>query len=502
MRAYVVTVALALASAAFTVHAESLAIVTQDATALRATPRDSGMQQAQLWQGDLLEVRGQRMDHLQVYDHRRERAGYVRASQVRLTQANAAEAPELLAVLRFVRDTPGAEALGIAYAAAYLKAAPVQTITAEPFDALGGMAERLARRASQRTAAVGNTTDTRLAAHLESVAQYGVHIQSFEQDGAMRLCYDGEAFRRVLAMPQATPEQRARAALGLTRHDCIDPALRPTEREAVDRWRADVLNRLSDADMATLPETLKNRVQMRRAGVQATLAFHQARHAENVQAAGQRALQALAAVNKAELTDDDLGDYNDAAIRVGASRWAAEPPVNLAMKVTANRPTVLTQAGTQPGETCVLLVDGTHDATKNPLAKQCTFGVVWPASATSNAAGTAMTLAVQPLATWRELWLLKKAPDGTWTREVLPPAPGNPLGADIGYVEFAGWAPDAEPHLLLAREARTDGKLTHRFEVTRLSDGTLDKQASTPELLASFKRWQDPMWKRGSVSLR
>ena len=445
------------------------------------------------------------MDYLQVYDHRRERAGYVRASQVRLTQANAAEAPELLAVLRFVRDTPGAEALGIAYAAAYLKAAPANTITAEPFDALGNMAERLARRASQRNGAAVNITDTRLAAHLEGVATYGVRIQSFEQDGAMRLCYDGEAYRHVLAMPQALPGQRARAALGLTRPDCVDPALRPTERETIDRWRGEVLDRVSDADMAALPDMLKNRVQMRRAGVQATLAFAHARHADAstaVQAAGQRALQALAAINKSELTDDDQADYNDAAIRVGASRWAAEPSVNLAMKTGANRPALLTQAGAQPGETCVLLTDATHDASKNPLMKQCSFGVVWPASATMNASGTAITLAVQPLATWRELWLLKKLPDSTWTREVLPPAPGNPLGADIGYVEFAGWAPDAEPHVLLAREARTDGKLTHRFEVTRLSDGTVDKQASTPELLASFKRWQDPAWKRGTVSVR
>ena len=64
---------------------------------------------AQLTAGDLLEVRGQRLDHLQVYDHRRERAGYIRATQVRTFSGSEAEAPQLLAVLRFLRDTPGAQ---------------------------------------------------------------------------------------------------------------------------------------------------------------------------------------------------------------------------------------------------------------------------------------------------------------------------------------------------------------------------------------------------------
>src|SRR5256885_17236291 len=60
--------------------------------------------------------------------------------------------PALLAVLRFVQDTPGAEALGIGLAAAYLQAAPARTLAgaegAQAFDALGGFADRLARRAS------------------------------------------------------------------------------------------------------------------------------------------------------------------------------------------------------------------------------------------------------------------------------------------------------------------------------------------------------------------
>lgn len=481
----------------------ALALVAQDATPLRAAPRDSAVQQAQLTAGDLLEVRGERLDHLQVYDHRRERAGYVKASQVRLTNAAPADAPALLAVLRFVQDSPGQEALGVGYAAAYLKAVPPADLTAEPFDALGRMAERLARRASARSGSAA--PEPRLAAQLEGVAAYGVRLLSQEQDGAVRLCYDGEAWRRVLALPSATPEQRARAVLGLSRPDCVDPALTPHQREAHDRWRDELLQRLSDAERATLPGPWQNRLQLRRAGVQAALAFAQARRGEPAQAAGQQAVLALAAVDKAALTDDDQAEWADAAIRVGASRWAAEAPVLPAplASSTGQRPRLMIRPG-QPGETCVQLLAPTPPGTApapEPLLKRCTWGVAWAASANLNAAGTAVALAVQPLATWREVWLMQRGPEG-WTLEVLPPAAGNPLGADLGYVEFAGWVPEGAPRLLLAREARVDGRLTRRFEVTRLADGSLDKQASTPQLLAMFQRWRDPAWQRQTVALR
>lgn len=482
----------------------TMALVTQDATALRAAPRDSAQAQAQLWQGDALEIRGERLDYLQVYDHRRERAGHVRASQVRRIGTDAASAPELLTVLRFLRDSPGAEALGVAYAAAYLKAVPAAELTAEPFDALGSMAERLARRASNRSSANATSTasDTRLAAHLDGVAQYGVRLLGIEREGVVQLCYDGDAWRRVLSQPRATPEQQARAVLGLTRQDCVDPALGASAREALDRAQADLLDRVPAATLAALPETLKNRLHLRRAGVWATLAFHQARHGEPAQAAGQRAVQALAAVNKAELTDEDQTDYAEAAIRVSASRWAAEPvgvtPPTAAGSAASARPVLLTRPG-QPGETCVLLTDERHDA-EHPLLRRCTWGVVWPASVATQAAGQAITLAVQPLATWREVWLLRKAAEG-WTLDVLPPSTGNPLGTDLGYVEFAGWVAEGAPRVLLARESRTEGQLRRRFEVTRLDSLATEKQ--TPSATGPlFQRWQDPAWKRQSLSLR
>jgi hypothetical protein len=471
-----------------------VAIVTQDQAALRAAPRDSAAQQAVLWQGDALEVRGERFGYLQVYDHRRERAGYVLASQVRGSTLKPQEAPELLAVLRFVRDTPGAEALGIGYAAAYLKAAPAAAIDAEPFDALASMAERLARRASVRQG--GKTSDS-VAAHLEVAASYGVQFKSYEHDGAIRLCYDGDAFRRVFALP-GTAEQRARAALALTRHDCIDPALRPLERAQFDVWRGEVLDRIDSAQWLLLDEPLKNRVRLRRAGVWSAIAFDRSRHGDTAGAstAAQRAVGDLAAINKNELAENDAAEFNDAGLRVGAVRWAAQPlPAATTAAMRGNRPTIVTAAG-QPGETCALLVDATHDVDA-PLAKRCSYGVIWQASASTSPNGRAVALAVQPLEGWRELWVFRRQ-GNEWSVAVLPPAASNP---ELGVVEFAGWVPGGDK-LLLAREARVDGRFKRSFEVASVATLNTEKQAGAPTALALFVKWQDPAWKRSTVILR
>ena len=257
-------------------QAAGLAIVIEDRTSLRAAPRGSAQQQAVLWQGEVLEVRGERLDYLQVYDHKRERGGFVHASLVRRTGLTAAEAPELLSVIRFIRESPGAEALGIGLTAAYLQAAPAEALDGaagiEAFDALGGFADRLARRASS-----GSLQDKAAAALLSAPPRgrprYGIGFASYEYEGRMRICYNGEAFRRVLALP-ASPEQRVRAALALTRPECVNPDLGPLEHARLDQWRADVLDR---ADTAGLPGYLKNRLLMRRAAVWSSIAYQHAR---------------------------------------------------------------------------------------------------------------------------------------------------------------------------------------------------------------------------------
>jgi hypothetical protein len=546
--------------------AVAMAIVVHDAAPLRAGPRDSAQTHTQLWRGELVEVRGERSDYVQVWDHGRERGGFVRARDVRRLALGAADAPELLAVVRFLRDTWGAEALGIGYAAAWIRAAPTAAVNGEAgvevLDALGTFAERLARRASAGASAGtagSKAAEAALSAHLDVAARYGVRFASYEretqtQQTRMQICYDGEAFRRVLAMTAGaqqragatnaqqrgettsaqlrgettsaqqrgettSAQQRARAALALTRAECIDPALGVGERVKRDLWRAEVLEL---ADPQNVPAVLRNRLAMRQAGVWSSVAFQRARQGEAAaaSAAAQRALSALAAVERSELSDDDQALHAEAAIRVGASRWAVvgersgvegaggqavDPAKALAVAAHAittpaglagtRRPTIVTAPG-EPGQTCVLLLDAKQDV-RNPLARRCTYGLVWMASASVNREGTAAALAVQPLDSWRELWVFRKQ-GSVWSIDVLPPTAGGP---ELGYIEFAGWVPGGA-QLLVARESRVEGRQRRSFDVLRLDTLAAERQSPDPVQLGAFQRWQDAQWKRDSVSLR
>jgi hypothetical protein len=463
--------------------AKTTAIVAIDQTALRSAPRDAAESRDTLARGDALEIRGVSKDYLKVYDHRRERGGYVRASQVRIVTLTPEHAPELLAVASFLRDLPGYESLGIAYVAAYLAAAPATSIGAEPFDALGTMAERLARRASTNT---NKARAAAIAAQLDAVAAYGVAIESFERDERVQLCYDGEAFRRVLAL-DADPDAKARAALGLTRNDCIDPALPPSERAALDAWRADVLDRVPRTE---LPAHVRGRLRLRAASVWASIAFERARRGGDAAEAGERALTELAAVDRHDLADGDATAYDEAAVRVGASRWAAVPA-----RPSPTSGLAITTTPRAPGETCVALVERKRDATKT-LAERCTSGIVWASSASANAGNTALALAVQPLDGWRELWVFHR--DGNeWRVDTAPPG----VDGSLGYVEFAGWVPGGKK-MLAAREVRSGERFVKRFEVVDIATLAVDRHADAPASLSTFYRWQDAAWKRETVALR
>ncbi len=429
----------------------------------------------------MVEVRGERAGYLKVYDYHRERGGYLRSESVRPVALTEVAAPELLAVLRFLRETPGSETLGISYGAAYLKAAPARSLTAEPFDAIAQMAERLADGASG-----SSSRSSEAAAHLDVAEQFGIRMKSFERNGRMQVCYDGELFRRVLTMAGASPEQRARALLGLTRPECIDPALGPAPRAALDDERRGLLDEIKDADLAPL---LRTRLHVRRAGVWASVAYEQARRGEPSGTAAGRALAELMAADPNELGEDHRSEYLDAVVRTGAVRWAA------AMAAPETGALTLSAAPGDPGQTCVALGDSEHPHAA-PLVRRCTYGIVWTASAHAIPQGPALVLAVQPLESWRELWVFHRDA-GNWTVDVLSPGLDEP---EAGYVDYAGFVPGSK-RLLIAREVKEHGRFYRRFEELRLDDLALLRQASSPELLRDFGRWQDVAWRRDTLAL-
>ena len=461
--------------------AAALAIVVQDHVSVRAAPKSSATELTTLWQGDVLEIRGESAGYLKVYNYRRERGGYLKSEAVRPVAFNEANAPELLAILRFLRDTPGSEALGISYGAAYLKAVPAPALTAEPFDAIARMAERLADDASGN-----NTALTDVAAHIEVIEQFGIHMRSFERNGRMQVCYDGELFRRVLSLANATSEERAHAALGLTRPDCIDSNISPIRRASLDDERRALLDTIEESDLSAMT---RSRLRARRAGVWASITFEQARSRELPALAAQRALAELLAVNSNDLGYDRRSEYVDAVVRVGAIRWAAIAPAPQMGPLTLS-----TTAG-DPGQTCVALEDARRPPNTS-LVRRCTYGIVWMASAQAIPQGPALVLAVQPLESWRELWVFHRIAD-TWTIDVLSPGTDDP---EEGYVEFAGLAPRTR-RLLVAREVKDHGRFQRRFEELRLDDLAPVQQASAPELLPDFGRWQDVAWRRDTLAL-
>lgn len=478
-----------------TVSPLGMAIIGHDQVAMRSAPRESAQTNTILWQGELVEVRAERRGYYQVWDYKRERGGYISASQATRTHLAPEESAELLAVLRFLKHRPGSEALGMGYAAAYFQAASQDELAGEAaidaLDALATLGERLARRASTATG-LTKSQQAALSAHLDVAARYGLKFTSTEKQGQLQICYDGEANRRVLAM-RANPAQKARAALALTRADCQSEDAGPTEKAQIDAWRAEVLDRV---DASALLGHVKSRVAMRRASVWASIAYGRARRGEPAIDAASRAISELARVTRAEVLEEDQAEYEDAAMRVNAVRWAAHPAPEVSRDPAKTKRPVITTVAGEPGETCVLLVDAEHGKDK-PLARRCTYALVWLNAVSMNREGNALALAVQPTDGWRELWVFHRV-ENEWSVRVLPPANVSP---GLGYAEFAGWVPGGG-QMLVAREARGEGKYKRSFDLVALHTLVPQKQAADPAMLGAFQRWKDPAWARMSVALR
>jgi hypothetical protein len=475
-----------------------VAIVADDPAVLRNAPRDNAPAQAALWRGDWLEVRGETAGFLKVYDHRHERPGYIRPATVRLHRLDEASAPELASVVRFLRDAGGSESLGIGYAALFLRAAPAGADTTEVFAAIGTMADRLARRASGRKTTL---RDAALAGHLEVARSYGARFESQDLgagevgEGPARLCYDGEAWARVLATPGAPPVEKARAALFLAGTRCQPALLPPAQQRAFNDRR---LQALGEVDPAALAAWLGGRVRLARAEALAWRAFDEARRDGGAVAAAKdegAAVKELALTDRGVLAPEDLARYDETAMRVAAGRFASEP----ALKDPRKRAVAITTAPRAPGETCVrvVAVSGRPANDAKPLAERCTYGVVWPSALRWAPSGTIATLAVQPLPAWTELWVVRKTADA-WTIDTLAPATTDP---DLGYVESAGFSPDGA-RLLVVREARVAGRSTRKFQVLDASTLAVQLQAGDVTKLSAFKRWQAAWWKVGTLALR
>ena len=501
-----------------------VALVAEDPAVLRNAPRDNAPAQATLWRGDWLEVRGETAGFLKVYDHRHERPGYVRPSQVREYRMDESSAPELASVVRFLREASGYESLGIGYAALALRAAPAGVDTSELLAAIGSMADRLARRASARRA---DAKDATLAAHVAVAESYGVKFEvvdladvggrgSFDpgtlggfphppatgaawrsQAPPTRICYDGEAWAAVLASPTAAPTERARAALFLSVDPCRDPVQPPAEARLWNDRRLRALEAIDFAVAGALPSALGGRVRLRHAEALAWRAFDEARqaHADAASRAEAAAVRELALCDRGVLAPEDVDLYDETAVRVAASRWATETrPKETDSRA---RKAVVSFASRAPGETCVRVTDGAGD--KAPLlGERCTFGVVWPSALRWASSGELATLAVQPLPAWTELWVLRRAADGTWGFETLTAATTEP---DVGYVESAGFSPDGS-RLLVVREVRIAGHVSRRFQVLLTPALSVEKWASSADKLVAFKHWSAPSWRAGTLALR
>ncbi len=430
-----------------------------------------------LWKGDWLEVRGGKKGWLKVWDHRHERGGWVQGKSVKAIELAEPSAPAVRAVVDFLRDTPGQESLGIAYAAIYLKVAPKGSIDAPLMISIGAMADRLARRASSTNA------DAATAEQLDVARSWGIVLTSVEQPDGAHICYDGAAFHGGLALAPS-PADTAIAVLALTEPGCEPQGLGATAQVAREESRLALLERV---DPTRVGGPVGNQLRIRRAEIAAQLAWATARRGDLAGAAkhAETAFGMFARVDKDELAEDDVPAYGSAAVGVAASRWAALPAVPVAgmtLQLTAG----------EDGATCVTLA-----AKSGRSEPTCTHGQVWVQSLRASANRSAAVIAVEPLPGWLELWLYRRVDDG-WIVDVLAP---NTDGPDRGYVELAGFSADGA-HAVFVRESRTAGVVRRSFESVTVGSLAVDRKASNLGALGAAQKWASAEWRQRTLSLR
>ena len=275
-------------------------------------------------------------------------------------------------------------------------------------------------------------------------------------------------------------------------------SLPPAELRAWNDRRLQALQTIDYPTEGALPAALLGRLRLRRAEAFAWRAFDEARrgNADAAARAEGAAVRELALADRGVLAPEDVDAYEDVAVRVAASRWATEAPAKRRR-----------QARRQPGRRAARR--GRDLRARGRTARQgaaasrerCTYGVVWQNALRWAPSGTAATIAVQPLAAWSELWVVRRAGDASWAFETLTPATTDP-DVTAGYVESAGFSPDGG-RLLVVREARGGGQVTRRFQVMATRDaGRRDAGPRSADKLGAFKRWSAPSWRAGTLALR
>ena len=448
-------------------------------------------------------MRGERLDYLQVWDHRRERGGFVEASQVRRTA---------LGRRRGARAAGGAalRARGAGRRGARHRRRRGLSAGGAGRDAARRGRRRGVRRArhawpigwrsaSSAGAAPGDAGPSRGGARgapRSRDAATASTFASFERDGAMRICYDGEAFRRVLALPAEPQQQRARRA----RPDAARvhrPGAAGRERAAARRAGAPTCSTASTP--AELPATLAQpgRDAPRRRLERARLPARAPRRA--AAAAGGGAARAG---------------------RAGRRRRAASSPTTTRPATTTPRSASAPRAGRrrrrrrgagaaqacasspspgEPGETCVLLVDakrerrraaraalhlrrssgrGRRRSTAKAMRSRSRCSRWRPGASSGCSAARAARLGDRRCCRRRRV-------RPAWA------TPSSPAGC-----RAAGrcWS--------RARRAAKAGP-KRSFEVVRPRRRSAPSaRPATRRCSAPFQRWQDPAWKRETVSMR
>jgi hypothetical protein len=430
-------------------HAGSALVVPEQLT-LRAAAKDSAPPLTQLIRGEALEVRGQQGDWVQVWDHARERGGFVRSGALLSLET---EPAALLVQLRLARQQVGNEALGLGLAAALIERADVDWLRgpqgAEMLEHLIALQQRLAERA--------NLGHASAALQAQVAARYGQPLRQLPRaDGSQFLCPAVEPARLLRSLPGASPAQQARAGLQLAAGDCAVGSL------------DDRLALVQDIPLTQLPAPLRKALLLRRAGLQASLAYARRADEAAARAAAQAALADWTRLLPADFDDDDQTLLREAAIRLAPMRWLAQPTAALKQGKLE-----LQRVPAAPGQQCMKLAAHVH----------CTHGQ--PLWASLRAQGDALFLNVQSLEGWTELWRL--GADGSL--QVLPPAAEGP---GLGVAELAG---QDKGLLLVAREAITQNKPLRRFELLPSLHTAPQRWAGEPMLLAAFQRGAAADWK-------